>query len=185
MWWSVSALLSIWLIIRGSKSRTSEKLLKSQSRHGSRQNFRLGGPLSKKRSIYRLLNTKSGRLGLSAAMDILMVVVHRYSILSLKWRTSFIYHFTVIILSTLFLLKLEVNFVIYVADRKAIYLACSNDQCLLSGTFTEVKSRRPRLVLGWVTTRENRGAVNLGPFVGVDLNLSPTVYIAVVVLTRT
>jgi len=26
---------------------------------------------------------------------------------------------------------------------------------MLSGTFTEVKARRPRLVLGWVTTREN------------------------------
>jgi len=29
------------------------------------------------------------------------------------------------------------------------------------------------------------GAVNLGSFVGVDLNLRPTVYVAVIVLTRT
>jgi len=40
------------------------------------------------------------------------------------------------------------------------------------GKFTEVKARRRRLVLGWVTMHQGRpGAVNLGPFVGVDLNL--------------
>jgi len=33
---------------------------------------------------------------------------------------------------------------------------CGGDQCLLSGTFTEGKARRPWLVLGWVTTREDR-----------------------------
>jgi len=50
------------------------------------------------------------------------------------------------------------------------------------GTFTEVNARRPRLVLGWVTIK---GAVNLGPFVGVDLNLWPIVYVANNVQTRT
>jgi len=30
------------------------------------------------------------------------------------------------------------------------------DRGQLSGTFTEVKARRPRSVLGWVTTRERR-----------------------------
>jgi len=39
-----------------------------------------------------------------------------------------------------------------------------------NGTFIEVKARRARLVRGWVTTRKE-GAVNLGPFVGVHLNL--------------
>jgi len=33
--------------------------------------------------------------------------------------------------------------------------------------------------------RGRTGAVNLGPFVGVDLNLWPTVHIDVIVLTRT
>jgi len=32
--------------------------------------------------------------------------------------------------------------------------------------------------------QERLGAVNLGPFVSVDFNLSPTVYITVIVLTR-
>jgi len=41
--------------------------------------------------------------------------------------------------------------------------------------------QRPlRLVLGWVTIREDRA---LCPFIGVDLNLRPTVYMAVIVLT--
>jgi hypothetical protein len=39
-----------------------------------------------------------------------------------------------------------------------------------NGSFTEVNSRRPRLVLGWVTTRE-------------DFALRTSVYIAVTVLT--
>jgi len=34
--------------------------------------------------------------------------------------------------------------------------AYGGDQCLLSGTFTEVKQRRPRLVLGWVTFSEDQ-----------------------------
>jgi len=33
--------------------------------------------------------------------------------------------------------------------------------------------------------QERLGAVNLGPFVGVDLNTSPIVYIADIVLMRT
>jgi len=38
----------------------------------------------------------------------------------------------------------------------------------------------------WMGDRQGRpGAANLCPFVGVDLNLWPTVYIVVVVLTRT
>jgi len=38
--------------------------------------------------------------------------------------------------------------------------ACGGDQGQLSGTFTEVTARRPRLVLEWVTTGEDY-AVNL------------------------
>jgi len=34
--------------------------------------------------------------------------------------------------------------------------ACGGDQGQLSGTFTELKAHRPRLVLGWVITREDR-----------------------------
>jgi len=30
------------------------------------------------------------------------------------------------------------------------------DQGLLSGMFTELKQRRPRLVLGWLTVKEDR-----------------------------
>jgi len=38
----------------------------------------------------------------------------------------------------------------------------------------------------WMGDRQGRpGAVNLGPFVGVGLNMWPTVYIVVIVLTRT
>jgi len=33
---------------------------------------------------------------------------------------------------------------------------CGGDQGWLSGTFTEVKARRPRLVLGGMTTREDQ-----------------------------
>jgi hypothetical protein len=40
----------------------------------------------------------------------------------------------------------------------------------IGGSLTEVKSRRPRLVVGWVTSRENRA-------------LLTCVYIAVIVLT--
>jgi len=32
---------------------------------------------------------------------------------------------------------------------------CGGDQGWLSGTFTEVKQRRARLVLGWVTIKED------------------------------
>jgi len=39
---------------------------------------------------------------------------------------------------------------------------------------TEVKVRRPQLVLG-CDHQGRLGAVNLGPFDGVDLNLRPTV----------
>jgi len=35
-------------------------------------------------------------------------------------------------------------------------LTYGGDQGQLSGTFTEVKQRRPRLALGWVTVREDR-----------------------------
>jgi len=50
---------------------------------------------------------------------------------------------------------------------------------MLSGTFTEVD-----FVSTWMGDHEGRlGAMNLGLFVGVDLNLWPTVYIAVIVLT--
>jgi len=35
-------------------------------------------------------------------------------------------------------------------------VAFGGDQGLLSGTFTEVKQRRPWLVLGWVIIREDR-----------------------------
>jgi hypothetical protein len=41
----------------------------------------------------------------------------------------------------------------------------SGDQCLLGDSVTEVKLRRARLVQGRLS------AVNLSPFVGVDLNL--------------
>jgi len=42
------------------------------------------------------------------------------------------------------------------------------------------------LVSAWMGDHRGRpGAVNLGPFVGVDLNLRPTVYIAVIVLIGT
>jgi len=52
-------------------------------------------------------------------------------------------------------------------------LASDDDQVKHSDTFTEVKARRPRLVLEWVIGdhQERLGAVNLGPFIGVDLNL--------------
>jgi len=56
-------------------------------------------------------------------------------------------------------------------DSLYILQACggeSGDQDLLNGMFIEVKAHRPRLVLEWVTTRE---AVNLGPLVGMVLNL--------------
>jgi len=43
------------------------------------------------------------------------------------------------------------------------------------GKFTEVKQRRIGLVLEWVTIKEDRALWT--PFVGVDLNLRPTVYI--------
>ena len=54
-------------------------------------------------------------------------------------------------------------------------------QCSLGDSFTVVKLRLPRLVLGWVTTRREHWAlyVILCPFVGVDLNLWPTSNIAV------
>jgi len=47
----------------------------------------------------------------------------------------------------------------------------TGDHGLLSGTFTEVKQRRPRLVLRRVTVvRQGRlSVVNLCPFVGLDL----------------
>jgi len=42
------------------------------------------------------------------------------------------------------------------------------------------------LVSTWMGDHQGRlGTVNLGPFVGVDLNLGPAVYIADIVLTRT
>jgi len=34
--------------------------------------------------------------------------------------------------------------------------AYGGDQGYLGGTFTEVKQRRPRLVLGWVIVKEDR-----------------------------
>jgi len=34
--------------------------------------------------------------------------------------------------------------------------ACGGDQGYLSGTVTEIKTRRPWLLLGWLTTREDR-----------------------------
>jgi len=34
--------------------------------------------------------------------------------------------------------------------------ACGGDQGQLSGTFADVKARRPQLVLGWMTTEEDR-----------------------------
>ena len=45
------------------------------------------------------------------------------------------------------------------------------DLCLLGDSFTEVKARRLRPVLGWVTTRGKPYALNLCPSVGVDHNL--------------
>jgi len=51
-------------------------------------------------------------------------------------------------------------------------MAYGGDQGQLSGTFTEVKQRRPQLVYVWMGDRQGRlSAVNLCPFVGVDLNL--------------
>ena len=44
-------------------------------------------------------------------------------------------------------------------------------RCLLSDSFTDVKVRRTRLVIGWVTARGRLHAVNLVPFVGGDLKL--------------
>jgi len=50
--------------------------------------------------------------------------------------------------------------------------ACGGDQGQHSGSFTEVKARRRRLLLGLVTMHQGiSGAVNLGRFVGVDFNL--------------
>jgi len=57
------------------------------------------------------------------------------------------------------------------------------DQGLLSGTFIEVKQGWPRLVYGWPSGKTER--CDPGPFVGVDLNLWPTVYIAVIVMNQT
>jgi len=55
------------------------------------------------------------------------------------------------------------------------YEACGGNQGQLSGTFNEVKAQYDT----WMGDRQGRlGAVNLGPFVGVDLSLWPTVYIA-------
>jgi len=54
-------------------------------------------------------------------------------------------------------------------SRTAHRFAVATNTCLLGDSFTEVKIHRSRLVLGWVSTGEDEGAVNLVPFVGVDL----------------
>jgi len=57
------------------------------------------------------------------------------------------------------------------------------DQCLLSGSFTEVKSIS---VSTWMGDHQGRpDVVNLGPFIGVDFNLRPIVHILVIAVTRT
>jgi len=55
-------------------------------------------------------------------------------------------------------------------------------KCLIS--YVSIKARRSQLVLGWVITRDDPGHCEPGS-VHVDLNLWLTVYIAVILLTRT
>jgi hypothetical protein len=43
------------------------------------------------------------------------------------------------------------------------------DQSKLGGSFTEVKQRRSRLVLGWVTIRKRPGAAYMCKSVDVDV----------------
>jgi len=50
---------------------------------------------------------------------------------------------------------------------------------------TESKGTSTTVSTWMVDHRGRLGAVNLGPFVGVDFNMRPTVYIAVIVTTRT
>jgi len=66
--------------------------------------------------------------------------------------------------------------------QMSIEEACSVSS--VANKFTEVKARRHRRVLGWVTTREDWAlCCEPGSFVGVYLNLQPNVYMAVIVLT--
>jgi len=50
---------------------------------------------------------------------------------------------------------------------------------------TALPGTRPQIYTGMGDQYGRPGAVFLGPFVGLDLNLRPFVYIAVIVLTRT
>jgi len=70
-----------------------------------------------------------------------------------------------------------IHFTVALFHLSYYYGYYAGDRGLLSGTSTEVKQRRPRLVLGWGDRQGRPSAVNLCPFVGVALHMSPTVYI--------